>query len=309
MTASLVCIALGAATCSAQTVRIGVFGLFHPAELRLAADKGGTLEVSAGAASFVLRDGEAATVALQDEGIECRWRGSAARSRMVAASPQDGGLVLAVPRKLERRFRGRLEITVAKGALQPVVVMDLEVAVASVVAAESPPGAPIEALKAQAIVARSFYAAARGRHAAFDFCDTTHCQFLRAAPRAAEAAARATLATRGLVLAWHGAPVAALYSARCGGRTRTPNRAAPGDYPYFAVACPYCARGPHRRAAAGHGIGLCQTGAAGMAADGAGFRAILEHYYPNTVLANASAPNRDRQGAAFSTSAPSTSWR
>jgi peptidoglycan hydrolase-like amidase len=30
---------------------------------------------------------------------------------------------------------------------------------------------------------------------------------------------------------------------------------------------------------------LCQTGAAAMAAAGADFRAILEHYYPNTVLA------------------------
>lgn len=287
------CFALAAGACFAQTVRIGVFGLFHPAELRLAAVKGGALEVRAGATSFVLRDGEAATVAVEDDGIECRWRGGAATSRMVAASPQNGGLVMGVPGKIERRFRGRLEITVAEGALLPVVFMDIEVAVASVVAAESPPGATIEALKAQAVVARSFYAATHRRHAAFDFCDTTHCQFLRAAPRAAEAAARATLATRGLVLAWHGAPVAALYSASCGGRTRTPEGAAPGDYPYFAVDCPYCARGPRASCAycgrtsgrAGHGIGLCQTGAAAMAAAGLGFRAILEHYYPNTVLA------------------------
>ena len=56
------CFALAATTCPAQTVRIGVFGLFHPAELRLAAVHGGALEVHAGAMSFVLRDGEAATV-------------------------------------------------------------------------------------------------------------------------------------------------------------------------------------------------------------------------------------------------------
>jgi len=128
--------------------------------------------------------------------------------------------------------------------------------------------------------------AAHRRHAAFDFCDTTHCQFLRARPRASGASARATLATRGLVLSWHGAPVAALYSAHCGGRTRTPPRVAPADYPYFAVACSFCAHSRHREPTAGHGIGLCQTGAAAMAAGGAGFRAILEHYYPNTVLAS-----------------------
>jgi SpoIID/LytB domain protein len=29
---------------------------------------------------------------------------------------------------------------------------------------------------------------------------------------------------------------------------------------------------------------MCQMGAAGMAAAGAGFREILSHYYPNTEL-------------------------
>ena len=34
----------------------------------------------------------------------------------------------------------------------------------------------------------------------------------------------------------------------------------------------------------GHGIGLCQRGAKAMAEEGASFRAILSHYFPNTVL-------------------------
>jgi peptidoglycan hydrolase-like amidase len=46
------------------------------------------------------------------------------------------------------------------------------------------PGAPFEALKAQAVVTRSSYVSARNRHPLFDFCDTTHCQFLRQAPGA-----------------------------------------------------------------------------------------------------------------------------
>ena len=281
----VLCFVLAAAPCFAQTVRIGVFGLFHPVQLRLAAVRGGALEIHAGEASFVLRDTETATVALRDGEIECRWGAGVARSRTVSATPRDGGLILGVPGKIQRQFEGRLEIGVSKNALRPVVAMDLEVAVASVVAAESQPGASVEALKAQAVVARSFYVAAHRRHASFDFCDTTHCQFLRAPPRAPQAAARATVATRGLILAWHGAPVTALYSAHCGGRTRIPVRAQPGDYPYFAVPCSSCARDPRRGATDGHGIGLCQTGAAAMAASGAGFRAILEHYYPNTVLA------------------------
>ena len=254
MSRAVLCLALAAATCSAETVRIGVFGLFHPVQLKLAPVRGGALEVQAGAATFVLRDAETATVALEDGAIECRWRGGAARSSTISASPRDGALILRVPDKIERQFQGRLEIGVSKGALQPTVFMDLEVAVASVVAAESRPLARIEALKAQAIAARSFYMAAHRRHAAFDFCDTTHCQFLRAPPKTSQPSARAALATRGLVLAWHGAPVAALYSARCGGRTRIPDRAEPGNYPFFAVPCACSARGPHHGPTAGHGI-------------------------------------------------------
>jgi stage II sporulation protein D len=34
----------------------------------------------------------------------------------------------------------------------------------------------------------------------------------------------------------------------------------------------------------GHGIGLCQSGAKAMAADGADFRQILSHYYPNSTI-------------------------
>jgi peptidoglycan hydrolase-like amidase len=296
-----VCLALAAAACSAQTLRIGVFGLFCPVALELAPVRGGALEVSAGGSRFVLEDGEAAKIFLRRGAIECRWRGGAVNSSTVTASPRgEAGLLLSVPGKVKRRFLGRIEIRAARGALAPVILMDLEVAVASAVSAESLPGTPLEALKAQAVVTRSYYEAARGRHTGVDFCDTTHCQFLREPPGARDAAAIATLATRGLALSWRGKPIAALYSASCGGRTRPLERAGPEDYPYFAVVCPYCARGRHvactyctrttgrwanrRGSGSGHGIGLCQTGAGAMAAEGAGFQAILERYFPNAVL-------------------------
>jgi peptidoglycan hydrolase-like amidase len=39
----------------------------------------------------------------------------------------------------------------------------------------------------------------------------------------------------------------------------------------------------------GHGIGLCQRGARAMAENGATFREILEHYFPNTKVESESA--------------------
>ena len=36
----------------------------------------------------------------------------------------------------------------------------------------------------------------------------------------------------------------------------------------------------------GHGVGMCQTGAAGMAVSGIGYRNILKHYYPEAIIKN-----------------------
>jgi stage II sporulation protein D len=90
--------------------------------------------------------------------------------------------------------------------------------------------------------------AGKGRHHSFDFCDTTHCQFLRSPPAAQAAAFQAATATRGLVLAYKDEVFAAMYSSSCGGRTHSleelglPVR----GYPYFGVTCDYCRRHPQK---------------------------------------------------------------
>jgi hypothetical protein len=99
----------------------------------------------------------------------------------------DCEFLLAVPRKIERRFRGQLRLTASAVGLRAVVRMSLETAVASIVAAESPPNAPPRFLEAQAVASRS-YLLSGARHRGFDFCDTTHCQYLRE-PAPAESSA------------------------------------------------------------------------------------------------------------------------
>jgi stage II sporulation protein D len=126
--------------------------------------------------------------------------------------------------------------------------MDLETAVASVVQAESLTGTPFEALKAQAVVTRSYFVAGAGRHAGFDFCDLTHCQFLREAPRPGSPAARAAEATRDLIITFDDKPVAAMFTRSCGGHTLTPADIGipSGGYPYFSVVCDFCYKNPVR---------------------------------------------------------------
>ncbi len=143
---------------------------------------------------------------------------------------------------LHRKYAGSLHISRKNDALLLLLTTSEEDLVAAIASAESPPGAPPAALEAQAILARSWLRAARNRHGAYDFCDTTHCQhFKEPTARGIRAAAR----TRGLVLHWQDQPFAPAYSASCGGKTQTAAAIGwrdDGRYPYFAVDCPICQR-------------------------------------------------------------------
>ncbi len=324
------------------TVRIRVFSLYHPRELRAGAAPGCSLPGR--------RSGTILTVRLQagqlevSDSAEPNADPNQTSVLRIAANcpgkpPSDASLWLEVPGKLHRSYQGTLEIRPRGQTLEAVVNMPLETAVASVVAAESFPlssaDSSREALKAQAIAARSFLVARQAGHIGFDFCDTTHCQFLRSPPSSDSPAAEAARSTQGLILTWHDAataqdqPLAAMYARSCGGRTRTLREIGlpVKGYPYYAVHCRYCTRHPelwrrerpatpssterdrllynriHGWAAlpslpgrfdtesgavegrgTGHGLGLCQLGAADMASHGTEFRQILAHYYPNTQL-------------------------
>ena len=324
-----------------QEIRFGVLGLFHSRELILQPEGSQVLSISENGAAknpALVLNGETGhrLIVFRAEGDRV-IAGSLSAGSWTAAA-RDGGVAafrLTVPGKLHRVYRGRFMIQARKGVLLAVVAMDRETAVASIVAAEMAESAPMEALKAQAVVTRSFLTAGP-RHLDFDFCDTTHCQFLKSPPAATSRVTSAVQATQGLVLAYRGKPLAAMYSSRCGGQTHTLRDVGlnPGDaYPYYSVRCQWCQRHPiswqskigasgepprpgnerSRIAAArqwgwgaipgsdftatadstgwrleghsvGHGVGMCQMGATGMAQAGAGFHEILSHYYPNTEL-------------------------
>ncbi|HEY6390865.1 MAG TPA: SpoIID/LytB domain-containing protein [Bryobacteraceae bacterium] len=250
-----------------------MFSLFRPIELRVS-PASNTLLVTTGDQRVTLEGGQIFPIHL------------AQLSSTVRVSARDGSATdfhLSIPGKIERKFHGTLAIRPGDHKLIAVVTMDLETAVASVVAAEMPLRTPLEALKAQAVATRSYYAASSPRHDEYSFCDTTHCQFLREPPSEKTAAARATQATHNLLLEYAGKPFPAQYSAVCGGRTRSlQGEGEPiSGYPYYSVPCDYCRR--HSPGVVqGHQLGLCQSGASGMAASGATSRAILDHYYPGT---------------------------
>jgi len=276
-----------------------VFGLFHPVELDVRAVRGQVLVVESGAESGdESGDGSNGRTQILEGSAVAHLRSPA---RVTGRGGDEAAFILSVPgqgghARIQREFHGRLEVIQRAGHLVAIVEMDRETAVGSIVAAEGSDAVPMEARKAQAVVARSFLAAAVGRHKDFDFCDTTHCQFLREPPAPNSGAHRAAAATRGRMLTYQGRVIAALYSADCGGHTRTLAESdwqgeSPDGYPYFAVECPVrgAAAGAlsgalsgHR--VSGHQVGMCQVGAAEMARRGASFMEVLRHYFPAAVI-------------------------
>ena len=235
-------------------VRIGVLGLFHPRQLTVSATEGHALVVRAGDERIVLERSSGvhtATVRFSENEIilQSGTRPVRASVLMVAGRKNEtSDFVLAVPGKIARHYRGTLEIRPSAGHLLAIITMNRETAVASIVAAESTAETPIEALKAQAVATRSYLAASRGRHRDFDFCDTTHCQFLREPPAPGTPVAQAVEATHDLVLAYESEPFAAMYTRSCAGRTRTPAELGlpAAAYPYYPVECKYCREHPVR---------------------------------------------------------------
>jgi len=124
----------------------------------------------------------------------------------------------------DKPYRGRIEVFAnPRGALTVVNVIGLEDYVKGVVPNElSPGGYPaIEALKAQAIAARTYALKNKGQFASagFDLLPTIRSQVYRGLSSEHPLSSRAVDETRGVIATYEGEPINALYTSTCGGRT------------------------------------------------------------------------------------------
>ncbi len=139
----------------------------------------------------------------------------------VHAVPSNTGYFYA--REEDRAYRGLLEISPRSGAgFQVINRVSLEDYTAGVLPAEMSYLWPMEALKAQAIVARTYVLSKMGRHNAegFDVCDSVHCEVYRGLRAEQETTNQAVLATAGQILTKGGQVVPVAFSAQCGGHTQ-----------------------------------------------------------------------------------------
>ena len=182
----------------------------------------------------------AASVRAEEIRIEV-WRGhrsakveSSGRARVVTGPARFEG-----PVRLDgRELPGRLELFLDADGLVAVNAVDLEQYVAAVVASEMPRDWPQEALRAQAVAARTFAVAqkvAQGPGARAHLGASVIDQVYRNAAHPPQSARDAARATAGEVLTYGAAPIAAWFSASCGGKSESAEAAfnlTPGDAPY-----------------------------------------------------------------------------
>jgi len=120
-------------------------------------------------------------------------------------------------------YKGVLLLDLNGRRIRVVNKIPIEDYLLGVLPAEMPAGFKEEALKAQAIAARTYAYRGIGKHGSvgFDVCDGTHCQSYLGADGEKQACTRAVQETAGMVLVNDTGFITPLYSADCGGRTRS----------------------------------------------------------------------------------------
>jgi len=134
--------------------------------------------------------------------------------RSGAASDQGGVFQLG-----QRRYRGRLQVLVAGGRLQAINHVPLESYLPSVVGSEMPASWPQEALRAQAVAARTYALRQRKPSAAFDVSATVMSQVYKGLEAETPSTRAAVASTRGQVLMYGSSLANTVFHSSSGGRT------------------------------------------------------------------------------------------
>jgi stage II sporulation protein D len=247
------------------TVSIAIFGGRRPSACTITAQA--PLKIEAGRTQPA---GAALKIAAAGGQVKIDGVGTAATYTVSAPAP----LKVSV-NGTTHSYRGAIRLSADGGRLLLVNVLGLEDYLRGVVPAEVPPRFAPEAIKAQAIAARTYALSRLARHQDIgcDLCDGVHCQVYLGAdaedPRVDEAIA----ATAGLIVTYDGKPIDAVYHDSCGGMTASNEEVWSGQPIPYLRSVPdqiegttACARGPHATwtskasqqavaaALAGHGV-------------------------------------------------------
>lgn len=215
-------------------------------ELAVGLMKGQTsasLSVRQGQAKLFLQDkavrtipyGAALTVAWTKEGFIVDGKRMTGSTLVIKTANDKEETILSVD---GRAYRGALRFIHRSDGFTLVNDLPVESYVRSVLPCEMPPDWPMEAEKAQAIAARTFALANRGRHRAdgYDLCATTHCQTYTGISGERSASTAAVQATYGQVMTYQGRLIDALFHTDSGGMTENSEDVWGARIPYLRAA-------------------------------------------------------------------------
>jgi stage II sporulation protein D len=138
---------------------------------------------------------------------------------------------VVLPAGVVRAYRGSVALIKNGSGGRTINKVLLEHYVQGVVPTEMPTSWAADAVRAQAVAARSYAVRLKnfGSYSGFDICDTTACQVYGGMARETRAGNAAVKATAGRIVTYAGKVALTQYSSSNGGHS------AQGDYPYLAA--------------------------------------------------------------------------
>ena len=136
----------------------------------------------------------------------------------------------------DRSYRGFIEFGRYTGEnITAVNVVGLEEYLYSVVPSEMPASYGEEALKAQAVAARSYTMTRLHAHASagYELCDNTHCQMYKGYGGESAKTNNAVDSTKGIMAYYDGSPINAVFHASSGGHTDNAENVWVNEIPYL----------------------------------------------------------------------------
>jgi stage II sporulation protein D len=211
--------AVGSAISSCPEIRV-LIG--EGASIEASVHAGSSLTDARGKVLLTLREEGVVVFGRSPDGLRAAVRGGATFiSEMFELGPgdRDGGWF----RVGQARYRGRLRVIGGPYGVSAVNVLPLEEYLYGVVPCEMPPGWPAEALKAQAVAARSFALScaltAMAGGEPYDITSSTDGQIYGGLDREDPRSNAAVDSTKGMVLTYSGQPIKAFYHSSSAGHT------------------------------------------------------------------------------------------
>lgn len=199
-----------------DTLRVTVKGQYATQDGRLSFSDGAKLVVVLRGDQLVLHTGQTAVV-----------MGSSIK--LVRCQSETPGYLLL--NDGTGMYEGDLSLDIVENAIRPILTINVENYLLGVVPFEMGDSFPLEALKAQAVTARTYALRKSGSSDAYDVEDTTNDQAYRGRTTSSPLSEQAVTETRGLCGVYRGALASCFYSASNGGQTELGQHVWPTDAP------------------------------------------------------------------------------